>query len=126
MTQRRDEAFSGGGLSTMKRAHRIFSRLQAARFMPFNSNTHLSLLPAVLCVALIWPFGGGWKSVNLMAGAGAPAAQGVIKYKTGGNGNVELQIEVRSLAPPDSLLPPENAYVAWIQPPGGPCKTSDV
>lgn len=102
----------------MNRARRIFSRMRTALLTSIDSNTHFSLLPAVLCLALVWPFGGGWKSVNLMAGASAPAAQGVVKYKTSENGNVELQIEVRSLAPPGSLLPPENAYVAWIQPPG--------
>lgn len=103
----------------MNRARHIFSRLQAARLAPFDSNAHFSvLLPAVLCFALIWPFGGGWKTVNLMPGADAPAAQGAVKYKTGGNGNVELQIDTRSLAPPDSLLPPENVYVVWIEPPG--------
>lgn len=94
-------------------------RLGAAWPGLFGSNRHFAArMPAVLCLALIWPFGGGWKTVNLMAGANTPAAQGIVKYKTSGNGNTELQIETRSLAPPSSLTPPENAYVAWIHPPG--------
>lgn len=103
----------------MNTARRAFARLRAAKFTSFSSKPFFPvLLPAVLCFAMVWPFGGGWKTVNLMAGADSPAAQGVIKYKTSGNGNTALQIETRSLAPPSSLTPPENAYVVWIRPPG--------
>ena len=95
------------------------TRLEALLSWHFDSNCHFAaVLPAVLCMALLWPFGAGWKTESLMAGASNPAAQGVVKYKTGGNGNTQLQIETRSLAPPSSMTPPENAYVAWIQPPG--------
>lgn len=103
----------------MNIARRAFARLRAARFASFSSNAFFSaLMPAVLCFAMVWPFGGGWKTVNLMAGADSPAAQGVVKYKTSGNGNTALQIDTRSLAAPSSLTPAENAYVVWIQPPG--------
>lgn len=102
----------------MNRATHLSKRLRAW-FAPFGSNAHYSfLLPAALCFAFIWPFGGGWNTVNLMAGASAAAAQGVVKYKTSGNDNIKLQIDARSLAPPSSLTPPENVYVAWIEPPG--------
>lgn len=85
----------------------------------YGSRLHFhAAIPVVLCLALVWPLKHGWKTVNLLASAGAPAAQGVVKYKPSSNGNIELQIEVRSLAEPSSLTPPENAYVVWIQPPG--------
>lgn len=96
-----------------------YARLQAAIVTPFGSNAFFpAVLPMVLCLAMVWPFGGGWKTVNLMAGSGSPAAQGVVKFKTSGNGNTALEIATRSLAPPSSLTPAENAYVVWIQPPG--------
>ncbi len=76
-----------------------------------------SVLPVVLCFALIWPFS-GWKSVDMMAGSTTPGARGTVKFKTGANGNIELDVEAHALAAPSSLAPPENHYVVWIQPPG--------
>lgn len=103
----------------MHKAHCLSKRLRNALQARFGPNAHYAfMLPAVLCLALIWPFGGGWNTVNLMAGATSPAAQGVVKYKTSGNDNIKLQIDAQSLAPPSSLMPPENVYVAWIRPPG--------
>jgi hypothetical protein len=100
-------------------AREAYARFRFAWCAPFNSRVVFpSDLPAVLCFALIWPFGGGWKDVHMMAGTVTPAATGTVKYKTSENGNTELRIDAGSLAPPSSLTPPENAYVAWIQPPG--------
>ncbi|HUY94942.1 MAG TPA: hypothetical protein VMU71_06570 [Terracidiphilus sp.] len=78
------------------------------------------VLPAALCFAFIWPFGGGWKTVHMMAGNMTPGARGTIRFKIGDNGNTELNITVRALAAPSSLTPPEDRYVVWIQPPGKP------
>lgn len=102
----------------MNRATHLSRRLRVW-FAPFGSNAHYSfVLPAALCFAFIWPFGGGWKTVNLMAGSTSAAAQGVVKYKISGNDNIDMHIDTRSLAPPSSLTPPENVYVVWVQPPG--------
>lgn len=54
----------------------------------------------------------------MMAGQATPAARGTIAVSTGNNGNTELDLKVRALAPPSSLTPAENVYVVWIQPPG--------
>lgn len=86
---------------------------------PLSPRIHSpAIFPAVLCFALIWPFGGGWKSLHMLAGANTPGAQGTVKYKIGDNGNTALDVLTRSLAPPSSLNPPENTYVVWVQPPG--------
>jgi len=80
---------------------------------------YLVFLPAVLCLAFIWPFnGGGEKKIQMMAGNETPAAQATVTAQTGGNNNTELNIKVRELALPSSLTPPENVYVVWVQPPG--------
>lgn len=81
-----------------------------------------SVLPVALCFALIWPFGGGWHSEHMMAGSTTPGAQGTVKFKTGDNGNTELDIQAHALAAPSSISPPENHYVVWIEPPGEPAK----
>jgi hypothetical protein len=83
--------------------------------------THFyGFLPAVLCLAMVWPFGSGWHTVNMMAGSATPGARGTVKFKIGDNGNTELDIETHALAAPSSLEPPANHYVVWIEPPGKP------
>jgi hypothetical protein len=78
------------------------------------------VLPAVLCLAMVWPFGGGWHKVDLMAGSATPGARGAVKFRVGPNGNTDLDIEAHALAAPSSLEPPANHYVVWIEPPGKP------
>jgi hypothetical protein len=70
------------------------------------------------CALLIWPFGGGGKKVQMMAGRQTPGARGVVTVQQGDNGNRELDVKVQSLALPSSLTPPASAYVVWIQEPG--------
>lgn len=79
-----------------------------------------AVLPAALCFALVWPFGGGWKTVNMMAGSTTPGARGTVRFRNGDNGNTELNIKAHALAPPSSLTSSENHYVVWIQAPDKP------
>ena len=72
--------------------------------------------PALLGLALVWPFGGGNK-VQMMAGTSTPGANATITVKKGSNGNTALDIKAKNLAPPSSLTPAENVYVVWIQAP---------
>lgn len=73
-------------------------------------------VPGLLCLALIWPFGGPRK-VQMMAGTSAPGATATIQIRKGDNGNAALDIKAANLAPASSLTPAENVYVVWIQPP---------
>ncbi|HEX3661033.1 MAG TPA: hypothetical protein VHU89_06355 [Acidobacteriaceae bacterium] len=82
-----------------------------------KSTTLASAAPMIVCLAFIWPFGGGGRTVHMMAGNVTPAPQGTVQVKTGNNGNTTLDVKARALAPPSSLTPAENAYVLWIQPP---------
>lgn len=81
-------------------------RIPSARFF--------AALPAIVFLAFLWPFGGG-KRVHMTAGQEDPAAHGVIHIKTTGNGNIQLDIQAKSLAKPNALTPPEQVYVVWIQ-----------
>jgi len=82
-----------------------------------RGTTLASVAPLVFCLAFFWPFGGGGRTVHMMAGNATPAAQGTVQVNTGNNGNTTLDVKAHALAPPSSLSPAENAYVLWIQPP---------
>ena len=91
---------------------------EARRAIGFNSSgSFFGIAPLIACALLIWPFGGG-KKVQMMAGRETPAAQGVVIVDQGANGNRTLDVKVSSLAQPDSLRPPANVYLVWIQEPG--------
>ncbi len=47
------------------------------------------------------------------------AARGDANVDKDNNGNTKLKITVEFLTPPDGLTPPLNAYIVWIQEPGG-------
>lgn len=85
--------------------------------MAARGSLHYAVLPLILGLVLIWPFGGG-KNVKMMAGTDTPAAQGTINVRHGDNHNTKLDIKVHALAQPSSLHPPANVYVVWVQPPG--------
>ncbi len=82
-----------------------------------RGTTLRGVAPLIFCLAFIWPFGGGGRTVHMMAGNATPAAQGTVQVKTGDNGNTTLDVKAKALAPPSSLSPAENVYVLWIQPP---------
>jgi len=97
----------------------LFEKLQSARTRLFvRAPSSFMLFPAILCLTLIWPFGGGGKKIQMMAGTETPGAQATVTAQTGGNDNTDLNIKVHNLALPSSLTPAENVYVVWVQPPG--------
>lgn len=83
-----------------------------------GSVRYFSVLPAVLVLALFWPFGSGGKKIHMNSAQEVPAAHGTIQATTTDNGNTKLDIKVRALAMPSALTPPQGTYVVWIQPPG--------
>jgi len=79
---------------------------------------YFSVLPAVVMLAFLWPFGSGGKKIHMDSAQEVPAAHGTVQVKTTNNGNMQLDIKVRSLAQPSALTPAQSTYVVWIQPPG--------
>jgi hypothetical protein len=55
-----------------------------------------------------------------------PAAQGEAEVGHDKNGNQEVKLTVRHLAKPETLTPPKQAYVVWVQPSGEQPKNSGV
>ena len=43
-----------------------------------------------------------------------PAAKAEAKIKQDKNGNAQVQLSVRHLAPPERLHPPQKVYVVWV------------
>jgi hypothetical protein len=48
----------------------------------------------------------------------APAAQGKVITSTDRNGNTDVEIQVKHVATPQSLTPPHQTYLVWVQPRG--------
>ena len=98
----------------MNRTDQLFT--QFGRKVCRTSNVRFfAALPAVLFLALIWPFGSGGKKVHMTSGQEDPAAHGVIHITSTGNGNKQLDIQAHALAKPTALTPPAQVYVVWIQ-----------
>jgi len=87
-------------------------------YAPIVRSRYFSVLPAVVFLALLWPFGSGGKTIHMNSAPEVPAAHGVIHAKATDNGNTEMNIKVRALAQPSALTPAQGTYVVWIQPPG--------
>ena len=102
----------------MKTAREIVALLRLHRPGGRQSVTLFGIAPLALALAFVWPFGGGGRKIQLMAGSVTPAAHGTVTVKIGQNGNTDLDIKAGSLAPPSSLTPAENVYVVWIESPG--------
>jgi hypothetical protein len=83
---------------------------------PSHPTRLFSFTPALLFLALIWPFGG--KDVEMVAGTDNPAARCTVHVDKGGNGNTEMNLKAQSMASPSSLSPAKSVYVVWVQPPG--------
>jgi hypothetical protein len=54
--------------------------------------------------------------MQLIADPSVPAATGKINFEHDKNHNIKFHIETKHLARPESLTPPKQAYVVWIQP----------
>ena len=75
-------------------------------------------------------FGGACSTTNDMLGRNqqtwtmqsdskVPAAQGKVQVATDNKGNRDLKVEVKHMAPPDSVFDGTSTYVVWIKPPNG-------
>ena len=55
------------------------------------------------------------KKFPLTAASSVPGARGTVEIGTDKNGNTRVKVKVQHLASPESLTPPQNAYVVWFQ-----------
>jgi hypothetical protein len=60
-----------------------------------------------------------WGREDRLTNTGAaPAAEGKIITDNDRNGNTGIEIEVKHMATPQSLTPPKQTYLVWVQPRG--------
>lgn len=78
-----------------------------------NRNTVLFVVFAFLLTAAAWGREDRLTNTGL-----TPAAMGKVTTDNDRNGNTGVEVEVKHMASPESLTPPKNAYVVWIQPRG--------
>jgi hypothetical protein len=69
----------------------------------------------IICSMVGTAFAG---EVQLIADQSVPAATGKINFEHDKNHNIKFHIDTKHLARPESLTPPKQAYVVWIQPRG--------
>jgi len=55
------------------------------------------------------------KKFPLTAASLVPGARGTVEIGTDKNGNTKVKVKVQHLASPESLTPPQNAYIVWFQ-----------
>ena len=78
-----------------------------------HRNVVLFLLATLLLTTAAW--GREDKLVNTGT---APAAEGKVITDNDRNGNTGVTVEVKHMATPQSLTPPKQTYLVWVQPRG--------
>lgn len=74
-------------------------------------------LPAIAALSAALP--GCARTQTMQSSLGQPASEGTVKATEGDNGNTNLTIKVKHLAPPSRIAPDATVYVVWIQPGNG-------
>jgi hypothetical protein len=69
----------------------------------------------IICSMVGTAFAG---EMQLIADQSVPAATGKVNFEHDKNHNIKFHIDTKHLARPESLTPPKQAYVVWIQPRG--------
>jgi hypothetical protein len=58
---------------------------------------------------------GAATTLQLGSSSEIPAAQGKVRLRNTRNGNVEIKLEVKHLAPPGRITPGGNVFVVWVR-----------
>jgi hypothetical protein len=69
----------------------------------------------IFSLVLILLVGSCTPSMNFLSSSVVPAATGKANVKRDKNANYLIEINVRNLAPPDRLTPPQRIYVVWME-----------
>ena len=74
-------------------------------------------VPGILAIASV-PIGCD-TTRPMLSNAEIPAGQGTVTVGAADNGNTDVNVRVKHLAPPSKLDPEAKIYVVWIQPSNG-------
>ena len=78
-----------------------------------HRRTALFLLFSLFLATLAWA-----REDRLVNTGAAPAAEGKVITDNDRNGNTGVEVQVKHMATPQSLTPPRQAYLVWVQPRG--------
>ncbi len=78
-----------------------------------NRNIALLLLAGLLLTTIAWG-----REDRLVNTGTAPAAEGKVITDNDRNGNTGVEVQVKHMATPQSLTPPKQTYLVWVQPRG--------
>ncbi|HZU33523.1 MAG TPA: hypothetical protein VFB79_20585 [Candidatus Angelobacter sp.] len=78
-----------------------------------NRNIALLLLTGLLLTTIAWG-----REDRLVNTGTAPAAEGKVITDNDRNGNTGVEVQVKHMATPQSLTPPKQTYLVWVQPRG--------
>ncbi|HZD92614.1 MAG TPA: hypothetical protein VE133_00080 [Candidatus Sulfotelmatobacter sp.] len=78
-----------------------------------HRNVTLLLFFAALAVLTAWG-----REDRLVNTGTAPAAEGKVITSTDRNANTSVEVQVKHMATPQSLTPPRQNYLVWVQPRG--------
>lgn len=78
-----------------------------------HRRTALFLLFSLLLATLAWA-----REDRLVNTGTAPAAEGKVITDNDRNGNTGVEVQVKHMATPQSLTPPRQTYLVWVQPRG--------
>jgi hypothetical protein len=78
-----------------------------------HRRTTLFLLFSLLLATLAWA-----REDRLVNTGAAPAAEGKVITDNDRNGNTGVEVQVKHMATPQSLTPPRQTYLVWVQPRG--------
>lgn len=70
--------------------------------------------------------GRGTSTWTLNSASVATAATGEIKVAAGKDGNHEIKVEVKHMAPPETAFEGTSTYVVWLKPDGAPARNIGV
>jgi hypothetical protein len=79
-----------------------------------------------LSLLLLLCLGCAGRTVALKSTDTAPAAQGELRVEKGDNGNTEVQLDVKHLAPAPRIESDAAQYVVWIEPTNGSTPPQNV
>jgi len=88
--------------------------------------TRDSVLPRIVlslsvsaAFAIAFPQLGCDTTHQMLSDADVPASQGTVTVGAADNGNTDVTVRVKHLAPPSKIAPAATIYVVWIQPSNG-------
>lgn len=81
----------------------------------YNSTTKSRIINSIIAVSLAVFLSSCARKLTFTQSTVVPAAVGSVKVKKDANKNYAIEVNTTHLAKPESLQPPKNTYVVWME-----------